>query len=132
MSTQVKSIGMVLVVMAMIFSMFSFVSYYQSVASLKQDNTYKQFMYNALNMGTVRLNGAEELYNGNISGYYADDNGNYQQIDYEIIKQLALNSKIDGSVEYELIYNTSDKSYYLHIKNETVDSVIMFSLEQGA
>lgn len=131
MGSYLRTIGMVLTVVVMAVSIYTFINYYQSVASLKQDNTYKQFMYNSLNKGNVRLNGAGDLYAGDISGYYADENGNYQQLNYEIIKQIALNSKIDGEVEYQLLYNTSDESYYLHVKNKDVDSVLRFSLEQG-
>lgn len=130
MSDYLRSIGLYLAMFFMVFTLAGFIFYYTNVSSMKQD-TYKDFMYSGMNKSTLRLQGAEELADGNLNAYYLDTNGSYNQLNNEIIKQIGMQSKFSGAIEYELIFNSYTTEYFLHIKSSEVDSVIKFVLEDG-
>lgn len=130
MGEYLRSIGLYLALFVVTLTLVGFLNYYLDVNSMKQD-TYKEIMYFSMNKAVLRTQGAEELYNGDIGAYYSQEGEGYKQLDIEIVKQLALASKVDSKLEYELLYNQSSKEYFLHIKSDQVDSVIKFVLERG-
>lgn len=130
MSDYLKTIGLYIAMFVMVFTIAGFIRYYSNISSLKQD-TYKEFMYTSMNKSELRLNGSGPLYEGDFDTYYLDDDGTYAQLNYEIMKQLALTSNVDSSLEYEFIIDRSTNSYFIHIKSEEVDTVLKFKIERG-
>lgn len=130
MGEYLRSIGLYSAMFVMVFTLAGFIFYYTDVSSLKQD-TYKEFMYSSLNKSTIRLEGLSGLYNGDINSYYLDENGDYSQLNDEIVKQIGLTSKSSGKVSYELLYDQAANEYFLHLKTSDVDSVVKFKLEKG-
>lgn len=130
MSEYFRSLGVYAAMFVITFTIAGFVMYYSDVSSLKQD-TYKDFMYSAMNKSALRMQGAEPLANGAFDAYYLDSDGTYQQLNYEMTKQIALASKTNEKIEYEIIRNIYTNEYYLHIESSDVDSVIKFVLEDG-
>lgn len=130
MSGYLKTMILYLAMFVMVFTIASFSRYYSNVSSMKQD-TYKEFMYSGMNKSALRLNGSEPLYNGDFDAYYLDDDGQYTQLNYEIIKHLSLSSNVTTSLDYELVVNRTTKEYYVHIKSDDVDTVLKFKMEEG-
>lgn len=125
MAEYLRSIILYLAMIVMVFTIAGFSTYYSNVSSMKQD-TYKEFMYTSMNKSALRLIGVEGLYEGDFNTYYSTE-----ELDYEIVKNLGLTSKVDSSVDYEFIYNTATNEYYLHIESDEVDTVLKFKLEKG-
>lgn len=130
MSEYIRSIALYIAMFVMVFTIAGFSTYYSNVSSMKQD-TYKEFMYTSMNKSKLRLEGAEDLFGGDFNAYYLDSDGSYSQLDYEIVKQLGLSSKVSGKLDYEMIYNYATNEYFLHITSTDVDSVLKFTLEEG-
>lgn len=130
MSTYIRTIVIYSAMFLMTFTLAGFVIYFSNVSSQKQD-TYKEFMYSGMNKSTLRLQGAEDLANGDINAYYLDSDGTYTQLNNEIVKQISIASKVDTKLTYELLYKTTTQEYFLHIESTQVDSVIKFKLENG-
>lgn len=139
MSSYLRSMGFFLAIFFMIMSLFSFISYYREISSVKQD-TYKEIMYYGMNRGTLRVDGAGDLYMpceeeetcdgvSVISEYY-----DLEALEYEIEKQLAIDSKTNMTLNYDLLYSEEYNAYYLHITSASsteVDTVIKVELEKG-
>lgn len=130
MSEYIRSIALYIAMFIMVFTIAGFSSYFSNVSSMKQD-TYKEFMYTSMNKSKLRLEGAEDLYDGDFNAYYLGSDGTYSQLDYEIVKNLGLFSKVSGKLDYEMIYNYETNEYFLHIISSDVDSVLKFTLEEG-
>lgn len=125
MGEYLRSIVLYLSMMVMVFTIAGFSTYFSNVSSMKQD-TYKEFMYTSINKSALRLVGVEGLYEGDFNTYYSTE-----ELDYEIVKNLGLMSKVDSRLEYEFIHNRATNEYYLHIESEDVDTVLKFKLEKG-
>ncbi len=130
MSEYLRSIGLYIAMFVMVLTIASFSRYYSNVSSMKQD-TYKQFMYTAMNKSEVRLNGSKPLFDGDFEAYYLDETGGYTELNYEMVKQLAISSNVSTSFKYELIVDRASNSYFVHIKADDVDTVLKFKLEEG-
>lgn len=130
MGTYLRNFGFVFAMFFMVFSLYSFIVYYTDSRSMKQD-TYKEILYSAINQSTIRLHGAEGLYEGSINDYYLDSSGSYSALEYQIVKQLGLNSKSASALEYEFIRNNMTGAYYIHITTDDVDTVMQITMEEG-
>lgn len=148
MSEYIRSIGLYIAMFVMVFTIVAFSIYFSRISSLKQD-TYKEFMYTAVNQSTARLQGYEGLYEGgDFNAYYMchsgdeedDLNGrgpktqcssNYQLLDYEIVKHISLAAKTSDKVKYEFIYNRIENTYFLHLVIDDVSTVLKFELAEG-
>lgn len=130
MGEYLRSIFLYVGLMVMVFTIAGFSNYYLTVASLKQD-TYKNFMYAGMNKSVLRLEGASDLALGDVTSYYLDSEGEYTQLQNELIKQLGLTSKTASKVDYELLYDANTYEYFLYLEADGVESVIKFKLEDG-